>query len=142
MILYLRKRRQQLKEVIEDYEWLRLPGTYDMTEPCSLFLWGRLVRNLVTLLRSQNLLQQSKDSSAFLTSGPGGVHPEPNLCPSLTWVDLWHWAGAGVLPLSRSLCMLSSGWRDRSSFCGKGIDRWGLPRWHSWWRTYLLMQEV
>ena len=46
MILYLRKLRQQLKEEIEDYEWLRLPGTYDMIEPCSLFLWGRLVRNL------------------------------------------------------------------------------------------------
>ena len=66
---------------------------------------------------------------------------EPNLCPSFTWVDLWHLAGARVFPLSRFLCMLSSGWRDRSSFCSEGIDRWGLPRWHSWWRTYLLMQE-
>ena len=67
---------------------------------------------------------------------------EPNLCPSFTWVHLWHLAGAGVLPLSCFLCMLSSGWRERSSFCSEGIDRWGLPRWHYWWRTYLLMQEM
>ena len=131
MILYLRKLRQRIKEVVEHYGRPRLWRTSDTTEPCSLILWGRLVRPWEVQLHpsGHSLLLWSKDSLAFLTSGPGGVTWRPSLRPSVSRVDLWVFGWLQERSLSHVPCavMHVECWLVRQKFLLVRVQMGGVP---------------